>query len=93
VLAAGRVLRGTPLDVFGIAEVRRIERALASEYAAAIERVLARLSEQTFESIVSLAGLPDQVRGYENLKLTRVAAFRQALTAAESSLGGDQGFD
>lgn len=85
-LAAARVLRGTVFDPFGVAEVRGVERVLAAEYVAAIDRTLGRLRERNFEAIVDLAYLPDRVRGFEDLKLARVADYRQALTAAESSL-------
>jgi indolepyruvate ferredoxin oxidoreductase len=86
-LAFGRVLRGTPFDPFGVADVRRVERALAGEYVAAIDRALGRLSEATFDAVVRLADLADQVRGYEDLKLARVASYREALAAAEANLG------
>lgn len=85
-LAAGRRLRGTPLDPFGVARVRKVERELASEYIAAIDRAVGRLSEQTFDAVVAIADLPDQVRGYEHLKLERVTAYRAALAQAFANL-------
>jgi indolepyruvate ferredoxin oxidoreductase len=85
-LAAGRMLRGTPFDPFGGASVRRVERELARQYREVIDRVLERLSERNFAAVVEMAGLPDQVRGYEDLKLERVAAYRSALDAAEKDL-------
>jgi len=88
-LALGRTLRGTPFDPFGVALVRRVERVLAAEYVAAIDRALGRLSEATFDAVVALAGLPDQVRGYEDLKLARITRYREALGLAESNLGTD----
>ena len=85
-LAAARVLRGTAFDPFGVARLRRIERALPGEYVAVLDRVMEELSETTFEAIIRLAALPDQVRGYEELKLRRVEAYREALAAAENEL-------
>jgi indolepyruvate ferredoxin oxidoreductase len=85
-LARGRMLRGTPLDVFGYAEIRRVEEALAREYREAVDRLLGRLSELNFESAIAMARLPDQVRGYEDLKLKRVAAYREALSREEAAL-------
>ncbi len=85
-LAAGRFLRGTAFDLFGMARVRRVERVLAAEYVATIDRSLGRLSEENYDDLVALAGLPDQIRGYEDLKLERVATYREALHEAASSL-------
>ncbi len=47
VLRRGRVLRGTPLDPFGYAHVRRVERELPGEYLALVELALERLSPAT----------------------------------------------
>jgi indolepyruvate ferredoxin oxidoreductase len=66
--------------------VRRTERALIGEYRAAIEQALAALpedpapggtaSEAALELATELAGLPDMVRGYEEIKLASVARYR-----------------
>ncbi|HLZ69027.1 MAG TPA: indolepyruvate ferredoxin oxidoreductase family protein [Dehalococcoidia bacterium] len=80
-LKAAKALRGTPLDLFGYAEVRRIERALIAEYRALIERALETLTPATHADAVALAGLPDQVRGYEQIKLANVATFREQAAA------------
>ncbi len=81
-LAKGRVLRGTPFDVFGYAEVRRVERVLAGEYRSAIEEAIEGLDAERLEAAIDLAALPDSVRGYEDLKLARVAAYREKLAHA-----------
>ncbi len=81
-LARAKVLRGTPLDLFGYAAVRRVERALPGEYCAAIDELLDRLSPDTLDEAVRIAELPDHVRGYEELKLTRVAEYRAELRRA-----------
>ncbi len=92
-LKAGKTLRGTPLDPFGYTEIRRTERALIGEYRALIERALATLSPQTHAGAVALAELPDQIRGYEQIKLANVAKFReQAAAIADRVLvTGDSG--
>jgi indolepyruvate ferredoxin oxidoreductase len=69
-------LRGTALDPFGHAEVRRVERALPGEYRALIERLLGSLSPATYERAVTAARLPDLIRGYEDIKLRNVEQFR-----------------
>jgi indolepyruvate ferredoxin oxidoreductase len=85
-LYAGRRLRGTPLDVFGYTQVRRTERALAAEYHDAVTRALPHLSPGTLPALVALAGLPDMVRGYEQIKLDNVGRYRAALAGALSAL-------
>ena len=64
-----RGLRGTPLDVFGYAEIRRVERALVGEYRGLIETALARLGPETHDRAVAIAELPDEIRGYEAIKM------------------------
>ncbi|ADB54015.1 indolepyruvate ferredoxin oxidoreductase family protein [Conexibacter woesei] len=76
VMRHGRRLRGTPLDPFGYAHVRRVERALPGEYLTLVEDALARLSPATLPTAVAVAELPDLVRGYEQIKLDGVARFR-----------------
>jgi indolepyruvate ferredoxin oxidoreductase len=76
-LAAGRRLRGTPLDPFGRTQVRRTERSLVSEYRAVIGQLLGGLSPASHDLAVEIAGLPDLVRGYEEIKLRNVAAYRE----------------
>ncbi|MFI6321150.1 indolepyruvate ferredoxin oxidoreductase family protein [Nonomuraea sp. NPDC050556] len=83
-LRAARALRGTSLDVFGYAEVRKVERALVHEYRALVRDALKHLSVTTVSDIVDIAALPDLIRGYEDIKLARVAEFREeARTALE----------
>jgi Indolepyruvate ferredoxin oxidoreductase, alpha and beta subunits len=80
-LYALRRLRGTALDPFGRAEVRRVERALPGEYMQQIEATLRRLSPATHDAAVALAELPDQIRGYEQIKLDNVKRYREAAAA------------
>jgi indolepyruvate ferredoxin oxidoreductase len=80
-LAGMKGLRGTALDPFGRAAVRRVERALPGEYRALIERLLASLSRDTHERAVQAARLPDLIRGYEDIKLQNVEKFRTEVRA------------
>jgi indolepyruvate ferredoxin oxidoreductase len=77
-LYAFRRLRGSPLDPFGYAEVRRVERALVGEYTRLVEAALRRLEPSTHDTAVALAELPDMIRGYEHVKLDNVKRFREA---------------
>jgi indolepyruvate ferredoxin oxidoreductase len=78
-LRAARRLRGTPVDPFGRTELRRIERRLPVEYADAIRTLLPRLDATTLPRAIEIARLPDMVRGYEDVKLTSIAAYRREL--------------
>ncbi len=75
-LRAMRKLRGTKLDPFGRAEVRRVERALIGEYRQALTRAL-EVADRGDSRLVELAALPDAVRGYEEIKLANVASYRK----------------
>jgi len=80
-----RRVRGTPLDLFGWAHVRRVERSLVTEYVAAVGCLLAELrtappSAARLTEARAIAALPDTVRGYEQLKLERAAAYREELS-------------
>lgn len=75
-LRAARVLRGTAFDVFGRAEVRRVERELVTEYRTLVHTALTRLTPANAAAVEELAGLPELIRGYEDIKLARVADFR-----------------
>jgi len=81
VLAGMKALRGTWLDPFGFAAVRRVERQLPGEYRALVDRALAGLSPDSYERAVKLASLPDLIRGYEEIKLRSVQRFRDEVRA------------
>jgi indolepyruvate ferredoxin oxidoreductase len=76
-----RRLRGTVLDPFGYARVRRVERELVDEYGAMVERALHGLGPESHERAVRIASLPDIVRGYEDVKLRNVRRFRDEARA------------
>jgi indolepyruvate ferredoxin oxidoreductase len=83
-----RRIRGGRLDPFGYTSVRRTERALIGEYRTLIEGALPTLTADSHASAVELAGLPDLIRGYEDIKLANVARFRaraRELAAAPSA--------
>ena len=83
-LKAMRRLRGTPLDLFGYARVRRLERELIAEYRNLMEAELDGLTPERYERAVKLAGLPDVIRGYEDVKLAGIERFRQQARAIAS---------
>ncbi|MEK6439642.1 indolepyruvate ferredoxin oxidoreductase family protein [Pseudonocardia sp. T1-2H] len=87
-LRAARGLRGTPLDVFGYANVRRVERELVAEYQGLVRAALEHLDAGSAEQVVELAGLPDLVRGYEDIKLAAVERFRERAGALLAVITG-----
>ena len=86
-LRAMKGLRGTALDVFGYARVRREERALIGEYRALVERALATLSPANHDTAVAIGDLPDMIRGYEDIKLDNVRQFRARAAELVARLG------
>ncbi|MEU7815368.1 indolepyruvate ferredoxin oxidoreductase family protein [Pseudonocardia sp. NPDC049154] len=85
-LRAAKGLRGTPLDVFGLAGVRRTERALVGEYQALVRSALESLTPETVDRVVAIAELADEVRGYEDIKLAAVVRFRAKAADALAAL-------
>ncbi|HEY0823818.1 MAG TPA: indolepyruvate ferredoxin oxidoreductase family protein, partial [Ramlibacter sp.] len=75
-LAQGRRLRGTPLDLFGRTAERRMERELVADYRARIEAMLPALSADRLKTAVEIASLPLQMRGFGHVKLANVALAR-----------------
>ncbi|HWH30287.1 MAG TPA: indolepyruvate ferredoxin oxidoreductase family protein [Mycobacteriales bacterium] len=84
-LSYGKVLRGTPLDPFGRAHVRRVERELAAQHTALVEQQTAALSADSYDRAVALAAAAEQVRGYEQVKLRNVEAYRETVRALLTS--------
>ncbi len=81
VLRGLRAIRGTPLDIFGYAKVRRVERRLIGEYRQLIESLLPDLTLENYAIAVQIAELPDMIRGYEGIKLASVDEFRPRVEA------------
>lgn len=83
VLAAGKRLRGTPLDPFGRAAVRVVERQLIDEYRTVVDELVEAAEQRGTPELIAaaatIAALPDQVRGFEDLKLERAATYRAQL--------------
>ncbi len=80
-LRSVKSVRGTIADPFRWAQVRRAERAMMPEYEQAIATVLSRLTPDNLGQAIEIASLPDQVRGYEHIKLRRAKAYRAELAA------------
>jgi indolepyruvate ferredoxin oxidoreductase len=72
-----KVLRGTPLDVFGHSAHRRQERALIEWYRDLMEQTIANVRPDNLALALEIAALPDQIRGYEAIKEQSIAKVKQ----------------
>ncbi|MFD4438454.1 indolepyruvate ferredoxin oxidoreductase family protein [Nocardia sp. NPDC058519] len=79
VLAKGKFLRGTKLDPFGYAHVRKVERELVVHYTELVRRLADDLTTDNYETATAAAALTDVVRGYEDIKLGNVELYRAGL--------------
>jgi indolepyruvate ferredoxin oxidoreductase len=75
-LAQGRRLRGTVLDLFGRTEERRLERELVANYRSRIEALLPSLDATRLQVATEIAALPLAMRGFGHVKLANVALAR-----------------
>ncbi|HKW97756.1 MAG TPA: indolepyruvate ferredoxin oxidoreductase family protein [Bryobacteraceae bacterium] len=76
-LAGLKRLRGTPFDIFGYAAIRREERALITWYRALIQDLLEHLTPDNLPLAIEIASLPDQIRGYEDVKMSSIREVKQ----------------
>ncbi len=73
-LAKFKVLRGTPLDIFGYSSERRTERGLIRDYERLLGEIIGRLTPQNHATAVALASLPEKIRGYGHVKQRHLTA-------------------
>jgi indolepyruvate ferredoxin oxidoreductase len=81
-LAPLKGLRGTPLDIFGMTQERRQERALIGEYKAALEDILKSLNGDNLAAALEVARIPEKIRGFGHVKERNLKAARGEWTAA-----------
>jgi len=77
VLARGKRIRGTRLDLFGRTAHRRNERALIGEYEETVTELLAALDGGNHELAVEVASIPELIRGYDLVKEAHLLEARQ----------------
>ena len=70
-------LRGRWCDPFGYAKLRREERRLITWYRETITSLLSRLDPGNHALAVVIANAPEAVRGYEDIKLQRLAETKE----------------
>ncbi len=75
-LARLKALRGTPFDPFGYSAERRTERQLIADYEALIDELLAGLGPENHGLAVTLAALPEEIRGFGPVKAEAITAVK-----------------
>ena len=81
-LARMKPLRGTAMDLFGYAHVRKVERAVRDHYRGLVLELAGSLTPENHAHAVRVAELPDLIRGYESVKLRNVETYVAALRDA-----------
>lgn len=66
--------------------MRRTERALVGEYRLAVHRAMEHLQPANASTIEALAGSPEEVRGFEDVKRRGIERFRQRLAELGSAI-------
>jgi indolepyruvate ferredoxin oxidoreductase len=89
-LAGLRGLRGTPLDPFGYAEDRRLERQLLRAYEGRIEELIGKLGAENHALAVEVASIPEGIRGYGHVKRAHVEAAREKEAGLLQALSAGQ---
>jgi indolepyruvate ferredoxin oxidoreductase len=92
-LARMKRLRGTPLDIFGRTEERKMERALIAQYERDMAEILPLQGDAATDEAVALAELPLSIRGFGPVKAAneaKAAKQREALLAAIRAPQGQQ---
>jgi indolepyruvate ferredoxin oxidoreductase len=89
VLAGMKGLRGTAFDVFGYNSHRKLERSLAGWYRDLMREAVASRTAENAAIVAELACLPDQIRGYEQIKESSIervqAKAKERLAALKQS--------
>ncbi len=85
-LARFRRLRGSLLDLFRWSPDRRLERRLIREYENSVEEILARLESANHGTSVTLAAMPERIRGYGFVKEKSLDKARQLETALKAEV-------
>ena len=80
-LARLKGLRGTRFDLFGWTTERRLERQLRDQYLSDIKRLCEELSVENYASILELAKVPEEIRGFGHVKAEAIETAEQTRIA------------
>jgi indolepyruvate ferredoxin oxidoreductase len=76
-LAKLKFLRGTALDIFSYSQERKTERSLIDRYRQTIASLLPRLTQENLSTLVAIAAIPEEIRGYGHVKERHLKAAMQ----------------
>ncbi len=71
-VAKFKKLRNTPFDIFGYTEERKLERQLIASYQETVSRVVAQLTPTNLGEALSIAEVPDMIKGFGHVKLRNI---------------------
>ena len=75
-LARGKALRGSALDLFGRTDERRMERELIAQYERRVRELLPQLSADKLALAADIAAVPMSMRGFGHVKQANVVLAR-----------------
>jgi indolepyruvate ferredoxin oxidoreductase len=67
-LAKFKALRGTPLDIFGYTQERKMERQMIADFEALLGRVSGRLNAANAQAAAELLAAAEKIRGFGHVK-------------------------
>jgi indolepyruvate ferredoxin oxidoreductase len=76
-LAKGKRLRGSALDVFGLSAERRLERQMIADYDALLAEIGDRLTAASHATAVALASVPEEIKGFGHVKAATYATAKK----------------
>ncbi|MGA7323998.1 MAG: DUF6537 domain-containing protein, partial [Rhodomicrobium sp.] len=85
-LAKGKALRGSRLDIFGRTAERKAERILLADYKARVERLLPALTASNLALAAEYASVPDLIRGFGHVKMANMKKAETRYAELEAAL-------
>ena len=85
-LAKGKRLRGTALDVFGYSAERKLERQMIADYEKLLDEIAERLTPSSHATAVALASLALDIKGFGHIKERNYKAAKARETALLAEL-------
>jgi indolepyruvate ferredoxin oxidoreductase len=89
-LAKLKALRGTRLDPFGWTAERKMERQLIVDYRELIMNVLSTLTAERLSAAITIASLPEKIRGFGHVKAVSVERYQDELKKALEDYSGQR---
>lgn len=82
-----KFLRGTPLDIFGYSQERRMERQLITDYESLIQSFLPTIASHNYQIACELAAVPQSIRGYGHVKHKNYLEAQEKIKALQEKMG------